>query len=82
MAATVRMEDVELKLVMARAFDAAWLKYYRPGRVTMASEVARTALAKHLVEMAKNGTTDEAQLSASGLLHLITLTPSETYLGS
>ncbi len=77
MDAAERLEDGELKLVLARAFDAAWSKYYRPGRVTIASAVARPALANHLVEMARSGMTDEATLSTSGVLHLVALTPNE-----
>lgn len=72
----IKNED-ELKLVLARAFDKAWSKYYRPGRLTIAPEVARPALANHLVEMARGGLTDEGPLSASGVLHLISLTPPE-----
>jgi hypothetical protein len=68
--------DYELKLLLARAFDRAWSRYYRPGRVTIASKVARPALANHLVEMAKDGVTDEDQLVAGGILHLNALTPS------
>ena len=69
------MEEGELKLLLARAFDRTWSRYYRPGRVTIASEEARPALANHLVQMAKDGVTDEGALAAGGLLHLISLTP-------
>jgi hypothetical protein len=65
----------ETTLLLARAFDRAWARYYRPGRATIAPEVARPALATHLVEMAKDGTVDEGALAAGGLLHLISLTP-------
>ena len=68
-------DDNEKKVLLARAFDAAWLQYYRPGRVTIASEAARPALANHLVKLAHEGMTDESQLAASGLSHL-SLTPS------
>lgn len=71
------MDEQELKLRLARAFDTAWSKYYRPGRITIASEQARPALATHLVELARGGVTEEGQLSASGVSHLISLTPSE-----
>jgi hypothetical protein len=67
--------DPELTQLLARAFDRAWGRYYRPGRATIAAELARPALAKHLVEMAKDGTADEGALAAGGLLHLISLTP-------
>jgi hypothetical protein len=69
--------DPEMTRLLARAFDRAWDRYYRPGRVTIAPEVARPALATHLVEMAKDGTADEGALAAGGLLHLISLTPDE-----
>jgi hypothetical protein len=61
--------------LLATAFDRAWSRYYRPGRVTIAPEVARPALADHLVQMAKDGVMDEGQLAAGGVLHLISLTP-------
>ena len=48
--------DPEMTRLLARAFDRAWDRYYRPGRVTIAPDVARPALANHLVEMAKEGT--------------------------
>jgi hypothetical protein len=67
--------DPELTQLLARAFDRAWDRYYRPGRVTIAPEVARPALATHLVQMAKDGTVEEGALAAGGLLHLISLTP-------
>jgi hypothetical protein len=69
--------DPELTLLLARAFDRAWDRYYRPGRVTIAPEIARPALATHLVAMAKDGTTEEGALAAGGLLHLISMTPDE-----
>jgi hypothetical protein len=69
--------DPELTQLLARAFDRAWARYYRPGRVTIAPEAARPALASHLVEMAKDGTVEEGALAAGGLLHLISLTPEQ-----
>ena len=69
--------DPELTRLLARAFDRAWDRYYCPGRATIAPEVARPALAAHLVEMAKDGTADEGALAAGGLLHLISLTPDQ-----
>jgi hypothetical protein len=53
------------KLLLARAFDRAWARYYRPGRVTLPPEVARPALANHLVQMARNEIDDEDSLAAS-----------------
>ena len=61
--------------MLARAFDHAWERYYAPGRATIDAEVARPALANHLVEMARDGVTEEGPLATGGLLHLISLTP-------
>jgi hypothetical protein len=68
------LTDPETTKLLARAFDRAWERYYRPGRVTVAPDVARAALANHLVKLAKSGTIDEEKLAASGLSHLISLT--------
>ena len=67
--------DHEFSLLLARAFDRAWARYYSPGRVTIDEETARPALAQHLVELARGGLVDEGPLAAGGLLHLISLTP-------
>jgi len=66
--------DPDLKLVLARAFDLAWARYFLPGRVTISQDVARPALANYLVQMAKDGVTEEGALAAAGVLHLISLT--------
>jgi hypothetical protein len=71
------LDPDELKLVLARAFDRAWARYYRPGRVRISPEVARPALANRLVQMAKDGVTDEGRLAAGGVLHLLSITPDE-----
>ena len=66
----------DLKMVLARAFDRAWNRYYLPDRIgTISEEIARPSLAKHLVAMVKEGVNEEAALAAGGLLHLISLTP-------
>jgi hypothetical protein len=67
-------EDQDIRRSLARAFDRAWDKYYRSGRVTLSQDIARTELARKLVELAKEGVRDEGQLSASGLTHLHQLT--------
>jgi hypothetical protein len=68
----------ELKLLLARAFDRAWGRYYRPGgRDTISPDMARPALATHLVQMAKDGVTDEGDLAAGGVLHLFSITPDD-----
>ena len=66
--------DPDLKLVLARAFDLAWARYFLPGRVTISQDIARPALANYLVQMAKDGVTEEGPLAAAGVLHLISLT--------
>jgi hypothetical protein len=50
----------ELKLVLARALDRAWARYYRRGQVRISPDVARLALANHLVQMARDGHTAKA----------------------
>jgi hypothetical protein len=68
----------DLTLVLARAFDRAFERYYLPGRSgRISEEIARPALARHLVAMAKEGVTDEDGLAAGGLLHLISLSPEQ-----
>src|ERR1700722_3381647 len=67
--------DDELKL-LARAFDRAWKRYYRPSRIgAISASVARPALAKHLIALAKGGVSSVDALAAGGLLHLVSLTP-------
>jgi hypothetical protein len=71
----VSTSDEELTLLLARAFDRAWARYYRSGRVTIPVDVARTELAKYLVQVAAEDMQEEGALAAAGLLHLISLTP-------
>jgi hypothetical protein len=67
----------ELRLLLARAFDRAWNRYYRPSRIsTISEEVARHSLAKQLVALAREGVAEEDALAQGGLEHLISLTPS------
>jgi hypothetical protein len=73
--------DDELKL-LARAFDRAWNRYYRPSRIGAISEsVARPALAKHLIALAKDGVVSIDALAQGGLLHLVSLTPEAQHWG-
>jgi hypothetical protein len=63
-----------LTQLLARAFDLAWDRYYAAGQGdTISEEIARPALARILVEMAKSGVTEEEALAACGVLHLISL---------
>ncbi len=68
--------------MLARAFDRAWERYYAAGRATIDAEIARPALANHLVEMARDGVVEEGPLAAGGLLHLISLTPEAPDIGA
>jgi hypothetical protein len=63
-------EEQDIKKSLARAFDRAWHGYYRAGRVTISEDVARTELARKLVQLSRNGVRDEWRLSAAGLIYL------------
>ena len=67
-------EDQDIRQSLARAFDRAWEGYYRSGRVTVSQDVARTELARRLVQLSKEGIRDEGRLTAAGLMHLHQLT--------
>jgi hypothetical protein len=73
----------EFKLLLAQGFDRAWKRYYRPSRVgAICTSVARPALAKHLVALAKKeGIVSAGALAEAGLLHLLSLTPEAQYWG-
>jgi hypothetical protein len=70
-------EEQDVKKSLARAFDRAWHGYYRAGRVTISEEVARTELARKLVQLSRNGVRDEWRLSAAALIHLHDITPKD-----
>jgi len=73
--------DDELKL-LARAFDQAWKRYYRPSRIgAISASVARPALAKHVIALAKEGLVSLDALAEAGLLHLVSLTPEAQHWG-
>jgi hypothetical protein len=66
-----RPDDDDLPAILARAFVQAWQGYYLPGRRdTISEEIARPALAKHLVARTKEGMVEEATLAEAGLRHL------------
>jgi hypothetical protein len=68
--------DDELKLLLARAFDRAWKRYFRPSRSDAISEiVVRPALARHLIALAKEGVVSLDALAEGGYLHLVSITP-------
>ena len=71
-----RADRDELTLLLARAFDRAWSRYYRPGRtIFVAKATARSSLAAHLIKLAKEGARDEAVLAEDGVRHLVSMTP-------
>jgi hypothetical protein len=75
--------DREFRLILARAFDLAWNRYYAPGRGhTLSEEIARTELAKHLIAKAKGGIKEEDALAQDGLQHLTLLTVATARLQS
>lgn len=63
----INAEDIR---ILARAFDRAWDRYYRPGRTTIDPAIARPTLAQRLIQLAKAGERDEGRLAAGGLTHL------------
>ena len=67
-------QDDDLAARLARAFVRAWERYYVSGRSeTVAEDVARPALAKHLVALAKQGVLQEITLAEQGLAYLVSL---------
>ncbi len=60
----------DLTLVLARAFDRAWAQYYGQGQSILSPDFVRSALAERLVQMARDGVTDEESLTAGGLWYL------------
>lgn len=67
--------DNEFKMLLARAFDLAWEQFYGPDNSgPLPEDIARPALARFLVEMAKSGVKEEKALASAGILHLVALT--------
>ena len=68
-------DDVQdIRKSLARAFDRAWDRYYRAGRLTVSQDIARTELARRLVELSREGVQDEGTLAQAGINHLRELT--------
>jgi hypothetical protein len=63
-------DEQDIRTSLARAFDRAWGRYYRSGQLTVSQDVARTELARRLVQLSKEGIRDEGRLAAAGLSHL------------
>jgi hypothetical protein len=74
--------DDELKLLLARAFDRAWNRYYRLSRIgAISANVARPSLAKHLIALAKGGVVSFDALADGGLTYLVSITPEAPHWG-
>ncbi len=65
--------DHDIRQSLARAFDRAWENYCRSGRLTVSQDVARTELARRLVQLSKDGVSGEERLASAGLIHLCQL---------
>jgi hypothetical protein len=64
----------ELTLLLARAFDRAWNRYYQPSRrVTIEEASAGIHLAKQ-IKLAKEARFEEGNLAEGGVRHLVSLT--------
>jgi hypothetical protein len=63
-------DDQDIARSLARAFDSVWESYYRARCVTVSQAVARTELAKRLVQLSREGVRDEHTLTKAGLSHL------------
>jgi hypothetical protein len=67
-------DDQDIRRSLARAFDRAWDRYYRSGQVTISRDIARTELARRIVQLSEEGVRDETSLSIAGLNRLQELT--------
>jgi hypothetical protein len=59
---------------LPRAFDRAWDGYYRSGKLMVSRDIARTELARRLVQLSREGVRDEGKLVQAGLNHLREMT--------
>lgn len=62
--------DQEIRKSLATAFDRAWDEYYRSNKKTANLDVARTELARRMVQLSKEGVQDEGLLARAGLRSL------------
>jgi hypothetical protein len=63
-------DNQDITRSLAIAFDRVWESYYRAGRVTISQAVARSELARRLVQLSRQGVRDEATLTRVGLRYL------------
>jgi hypothetical protein len=62
--------DQDIRQSLARAFERAWDGYYRSNKQNINLDVARTELAKRIVQLSKERVEDERLLASAGLRHL------------
>ncbi len=63
--------DQDIRQSLARAFDRAWQGYYRSTKqAAVSQDVARTELARRIVELSREGIQDEGVLAKAGFYHL------------
>jgi hypothetical protein len=65
-------------MLLARAFDLAWERYYTAGQErTVSKQVAKRQLATFVVAMLRSGVREEKALAACGVLRSVSLTPGQ-----
>jgi hypothetical protein len=63
-------EEQDIRQSLARAFDRAWEGYYRSTKPALNQDVARTELARRIVELSREGIQDERLLAKAGFRYL------------
>jgi hypothetical protein len=63
-------ENQDIRQSLARAFDRAWEGYYRSTKQALNQDIARTELARRIVELSREGIRDERLLAKAGFRHL------------
>lgn len=63
-------DDQDIRQSLARAFDRAWQGYYRSTKQTLSQDIARTELARRIVQLSREGVQDERALAKAGFYHL------------
>lgn len=63
-------EDQDIRQSLARAFDRAWEGYHRSTKQALNQDIARTELARRIVELSREGVRDERVLAKAGFYHL------------
>ena len=63
-------DNQDIRQSLARAFDRAWEGYYRSTKQALNQDIARTELARRIVELSREGIRDERLLAKAGFRHL------------